>query len=164
MFGPFSVLSSPYRLHAGLIYLFMDFLWSASMFSLRPVFQGLALRFILCFSHAVTFILTPISRYIPPPIRLPFLFVLYHFPCMVFSWPFVYLRLLPPSLSSLSFVFSLFFPFDAFSNCLKWLVVVYRCFCRRFTCFFVIYLITSKVPIFPRCELLVNSRQTINPE
>lgn len=53
----FPVLSSPYHLHAGLIYLSMDLLWSASMSSLRPVFRGLVLRFILCFPA----LLSPLS-------------------------------------------------------------------------------------------------------
>lgn len=50
--GRLLVLSSPYRLHAGLIHLSMDLLyWSAPGFLFDCVFRGLDLRFILCFSH-----------------------------------------------------------------------------------------------------------------
>ena len=87
-----------------------SFLSECFVFPFRPVSRGLDLRFILCFRIAVTIILTPISRYIPPPIRLPFSLCSIMCPVwFVSSWTFVDFRLLPlPFLSLISFAFHSF--------------------------------------------------------
>lgn len=96
------------------------------------------------FRIAVTIILTPISRYIPPPIRLSFSLCSIISPvCFLSSWTFVYLRLWPVAPSFLHPSFSLrFIAFACFYNGLGWLLVVYRVFldkAPRLIYFFVIY-------------------------